>query len=387
MLKVLSIASYRFLPPDMGGQKGIAYFNRFFSKHISFTCISVPENAANNTEAYEIVPLLGSGWFRYINPILFFRVRAFIRKNHITHVLLEHPYYGWLGYLLKKLAGIQLVVHSHNIEALRFRDIGKWWWKILWRYERGTFRAADTIFFISEEDRQYAIHSYGIPAGKSIVVTYGITTDHTPAPEEKRKAKDTVAAIHGFDNSNLLLLYSAAFNYAPNLKALDDILQRINPALQQVSLQYKIIVSGSGLPAGYDNLRQYQNNNIIFAGFVDDINLYFTAADIFLNPVSEGGGIKTKLVEALAANTNSVSYKSGAYGVPLSVTGNKLQVVADNDAGAFTGAVIRSVQYLGEDIPPAFPDHFYWDHIARRAAEKLQADQAGDSRLTSKTGI
>lgn len=375
MLKVLSIASYRFLPPATGGQKCIAFFNRYFSKYIAFTCISVPQNETNNTETYEVVPLLGSGRFRYINPLLFFRLRTFIRQNRITHVLLEHPYYGWLGYLLKKFTGVQLVVHAHNIEALRFRDIGKWWWKILWRYERGTFRTADTIFFITEEDRQYAIHSYGIPAGKSIVVTYGTTHDQIPTHETKKKAKHTVAALHGFDNSQLLLLYSAAFNYAPNLQALDDILQNINPALQQSVLQYKIIVCGMGLPGEYGNLKQYESGHIIFAGFVEDINLYFTAADIFLNPVSEGGGIKTKLVEALAANTNSISYQRGAYGVPLTITGNKLQIVADSDAVAFSGAVLRSVQHLGENTPSSFLDHFHWDNIARKAAEKLQEDQ------------
>ncbi len=372
MLKVLSIASYQFLPPKTGGQKGIALFNRSFAKHVSLSCASVPENADNNTEAYEILPMLGSGTSRYINPILFFRIRRYIQQNNISHVLLEHPYYGWLGYLLKKFTGIQLTIHAHNIEALRFRDIGKWWWRILWHYEKNTFRTADTCFFISEEDRQYAIQHYGVSPGRSIVVTYGINKNTAPSAEEKRSAKQKVATLHHFSEETLLLLFSAAFNYQPNLNALDDIINNIVPALEKENIPYRVIISGSQLPERYDNLKRYAKNNIIFAGFVDDINLYFTAADIFLNPISDGGGIKTKLVEALSVNTSSISYASGAYGIPLSTTGDKLLIVPDNDSIAFSKAIIQSIPLLGEKIPSSFFDHFFWDNITRKAAEKMQ---------------
>ncbi len=37
----------------------------------------------------------------------------------------------------------------------------------------------------------------------------------------------------------------------------------------------------------------------------------------------DGGGIKTKLVEALGYNMNVVTTTSGAIGVPLSITGEK----------------------------------------------------------------
>ncbi|MBX3239500.1 MAG: glycosyltransferase family 4 protein [Chitinophagaceae bacterium] len=372
MLKLVSIASYQFLPPETGGQKGIALFNRYFAKHLSFTCLSVPENAANNTEDYPIVPLLGSGKFRYINPFVFFRVRNYIRRHHITHVLLEHPYYGWLGWLLKKTTHVRLVVHSHNIEALRFRDVGKWWWKILWGYERATLRGADTCFFISEEDRQYAIQQYGVQAEQSIVITYGIEQNSPPSHAEKMTARQTVAATHGLDTGELLLMFSATFNYGPNLKALDNILTEINPLLKDSDIRYKIIICGSRLPEDYRELKDYKKDNIIFAGFVDDIQLYFNAADIFLNPLSEGGGIKTKLVEALAANTSAVSYANGALGVPGSVTGEKLRVVNDHDAAAFADAVKQVAATINNNIPPTFFDHFYWNNITKKAAEKLR---------------
>jgi hypothetical protein len=63
-----------------------------------------------------------------------------------------------------------------------------------------------------------------------------------------------------------------------------------------------------------NELKNYADQNIIYAGFVDDISIYFKGADVFINPVSYGGGIKTKLVEALGYNLNAVSTSNGAIG-------------------------------------------------------------------------
>ncbi|MBK7558780.1 MAG: glycosyltransferase [Chitinophagaceae bacterium] len=75
---------------------------------------------------------------------------------------------------------------------------------------------------------------------------------------------------------------------------------------------------------------------MIYAGFVEDINLYFKGCDIFINPVVNGGGIKTKLVEALGYDLSVTSTKTGAIGIPVEMTGNKMKISEDNDWKAFT---------------------------------------------------
>src|SRR5207244_8498935 len=120
----------------------------------------------------------------YINLLYLFIMKKEFRKERITHLIIEHPYYGWLGVLLKRFGKVKLIVHSHNIESLRFRDTGKWWWRILRYYERFTHRRADKSFFISEEDRQYAIQHFGLKEEKTTVITYGSEQPHLPAKEE-----------------------------------------------------------------------------------------------------------------------------------------------------------------------------------------------------------
>lgn len=374
MQKVLSIASYQFLPPVMGGQKGIAFFNRHLCRHMPITCVTIPKNAENNhlPEPYEVLPLLSGSVLRYVNVFLFFKLKRLIRERSITHVILEHPYYGWLGYLLKRFTGVKLVVHSHNIEGLRFRDFGKWWWKLLWWYERWVYRITDYNFFITEEDRFYAREEMKVDMNKSTVITYGILQQQSPVLADRQGAKAAVCQLHSIDPNHLVLLYSATLYYGPNLQALDVILKEINPILQTKNIPYTIIVCGSHLPDHYDRLKTYADFNIIYAGFVDDIDLYFRAADIFLNPLSEGGGIKTKLVEALAGSASAVSFQNGAYGVPAGITGGKLKVVPDKDASAFAEAVVAIKDTVDKDIPSDFFDHFYWGNIAARAAAVIK---------------
>lgn len=108
--------------------------------YISFSVIACNPYFAKNNESpgnlkAEFLPVLGKSRFRYINPFLFFSIRKIIREKS-THLLIEHPYYGWLGILLQLFCRVKLIVHSHNIEATRFKSTGKWWWGILWNYEK-----------------------------------------------------------------------------------------------------------------------------------------------------------------------------------------------------------------------------------------------------------
>jgi len=98
-VKILSLVPYKFLPPDMGGQKGIAFFNRYLSKHTNLSCVTIKDNSQVLTEGYPVKNILSNSPVRYINPFYFFTVSRIIREEKITHLIIEHPYYGWLGML------------------------------------------------------------------------------------------------------------------------------------------------------------------------------------------------------------------------------------------------------------------------------------------------
>jgi glycosyltransferase involved in cell wall biosynthesis len=355
----------------MGGQKGIALFYQYLKEHVPVTIISVPANEIPADLKERYLPLLNPGQLRYINLFLFFSLAREIKARKFTHLVLEHPYFAWLGLLLKRFTGVQLVVHSHNIESLRFKSTNRWWWKILRAYEKKLHRKADINFFITDEDRLYAIKEFSLEAGRCHTVTYGFEMNAYPPKEEKAAAQQKIRDLHHILPAERILLFNGTLSYKPNLDAVDIILKHINPALRaQKDSHYKIIICGKGLPENYRELQAWSSEHIIYAGFVEDITLYFKAADIFINPVLDGGGIKTKLVEALGHNVNGVSTASGAIGIPAQAAGQKLIVTPDGDWAAFTHAILNT--HLDADTPAAFFAHFYWGNIAAKAASILE---------------
>lgn len=363
-MKVASIVSYKILPAVLGGQRGIALFCKYMARHVPFTCITTRNNDARLAEGYEVVNVFSNTPLRYINPFYFFSIRSIIRQKQVTHIILEHPYYGWLGLLLKWFTGVRLVIHSHNIEGLRWKTLGKWWWKILWYYEKKVHQQADYNFFIQDSDRSYAIEHFRLQPARCITVTYGIEWNTPPSAQDKEAARKTLLQRHGIPAHHSLLLFNGAFNYAPNLNALERILNLVNPVLQkQSSFNYTILICGKDIPA---SLSGQPWPNVVFAGFVDDITTYFKGADVFMNPITEGGGIKTKLVEALAYDLNTVSTTHGAIGIDPAICNNKLQITDEIENG-FAEKIIQLAGYKAS-TPPEFFEHFYWDRIAQRAA-------------------
>jgi glycosyltransferase involved in cell wall biosynthesis len=370
---IVAIAPYHIFPAKMGGQKGIACFYAAFSKCEDVTLVSVKSNALPDHFSGTFMPVMPNAKSRYFNPFSIFTFLKIIRKQQGTHLILEHPYLGWMGFLLKKITGVKLIIHSHNIESSRFKSTGKWWWKMLWHYEKWTHRQADINFFITDEDQQFAIKHFKLNPSKCHTITYGFDFGKAPSAEEKSIAKSALQQKHSIPSTNKILLFNGTLDYAPNLNALKNILFDINPILlEAVNFKYTIIICGKGLPADLQELKPFADKNIVYAGFVDDISLYFKGSDIFINPVVEGGGIKTKLVEALGNNMSCISTVEGAIGVPEKITGGKLSIVSNTNWTDFSKAVMEC-NSIKEPIDEQFFKHFYWNNIAEKAASIINS--------------
>ena len=367
MAVVISIVPYRFLPARNGGQRGIALFNKYFGQHVQLTCITVVGNTNELAKNYQTISLLAASKSRYVNPLNFLRIRRIAKKIKATHVLIEHPYLGWLGALLKTFTGLKLIIHSHNIEGLRFKTLGKWWWNILWRYEKWVHSQADCNFFIHAEDLDYAVKRFKLDRKKCLVVTFGIERNHPPAEDEIQRAKAFVRTENNIDKNETILFFNGAFNYAPNVTALQIIDQTICPLLDNLKFNYKVVVCGPGLEE-----HRFTHPRLILKGFVDDIETYFMAADVFINPVMEGGGIKTKLVEALGFNCNAVSTVAGSVGIDPNLCNNKLAVIRNGDWNGFANQIIAA-RINDKSVSSTFYQHFYWGYSTERAANFIKS--------------
>lgn len=362
MKKVLVIAPYTYLPYYSGGQKFIAQFVHHLGQQTDLTVISVSENDFSLAGTYKTIPLLKKSFGRYYDISLIKKISAIVKENGFDTVIWEHPYYAWLAFRVRKRTGVKTLIHTHNIEYQRFKSTGRWWWPFLKWYEKRCFRKADGIFFITPEDKQFAIDTWGIHPSKCFDLPFGIDVKEYPA--DRTQARQVIATRHGVLPDQRILLFTGALEYKPNLDALNIILHRLNPILlEQKDFQYKIIICGKGLPAVMNELREYADRNIIYAGFAKDIDTYYKAADLFLNPVLSGGGIKTKMVEAIAYGATVVSTETGAIGIDKQVCGSKLVVVNDSDWRSFS-ALLYNMNHTSKEITPAiFYNKYNWEKV------------------------
>ena len=148
------------------------------------------------------------------------------------------------------------------------------------------------------------------------------------------------------------------------------IIEQINPLLLQSTLKYNILITGKRLPADLNELKAWNKHHLFYAGFVEDIDLYFKAADLFLNPVQSGGGVKTKMIEAIALGTTVISTVSGAAGIDKSVCGDKLVTVADNDWSNFVKAIVE-LSDTASPTPEVYYKTYYWGNIIRNILPNL----------------
>jgi polysaccharide biosynthesis protein PslH len=364
-IRILSVVWYKVLPPLFGGQKGVALFNEYLGRLAPLTCLCSKNNGLQNT-SYMIEASLPVGKSQFFNPRCWRKIFRSAKRIRATHIILEFPYYGMAGLLCQKLLRTKLVLHAHNVEALRFREQGKGWWKALFFLERLAMKTADFIFFKTEKDREKAIATYGIDSRKTGLVPYGVEPKGTI---NKLASKEILIQRHRFSPEAKLLLFAATLDYGPNAFAMKSMVGKLIPLLNQKAINYKILVCGRIVFRGFNYLKDIRNNNLIFAGNVTDIETYFAAADVFIDPVLSNSGVQTKMVDALNFGLNVVCFDGMQEGIAGAE--NKIFAAQKNDWAAFADATVKALSH-DEPTRNAFFEHHNWVTIAANAFQHLQ---------------
>jgi hypothetical protein len=366
MNTILAISSYKIFPPHSGGQKGIALFYKYFSKEADVILVGTKNNDSSNTLGRKVLNNFGTSKLRYANLFYFFKLRNILKKNHVQTIIVEQPYMGIFGIMLKYFCKKKLVIHSHNIEGLRFKDLGKWWWRYLYAYEKKVHQIADFSFFINKEDKDFAIKNFRLKEEKTTVITYGTEIAAPLHAEEKQAAIAQLKQLFGIPQEQTVLLFNGVFGYKPNDEALYFLVNKIMPLLLSKDDGFTLLICGKNIP---EEIKNNITKRIVIKGFVEDIDAVFKGAEIFLNPIWSGGGIKTKLVEALSFGASCVSFKTGAIGVEKNIAGEKLLIADDENIEDFVQKIIQQKQTILHSTPETFYRHFYWGEVAGKAAK------------------
>lgn len=364
---VLSVVWYKIMPAEFGGQKGITIFSRYLAGHIGLTMLCSSNNRPTGKEPFTVWPMLPASKTQFLLPGTLRKISLAIERAGANYLLLEHCYHGPAGIWLQKRKKVKLIVHSHNIEYQRFRQLGKWWWRILYQLERYTHRQANLNLFKTPEDLEVAIRQFRLDPAKCMVVPYGLEGMQVSTTLEKKDAGMTIRARHGIRADQKILLFNGTLDYAPNAEAMKEIVEKLMPLLGS---QYVVVVCGRLKDPSFKYLENLKAPGFIYAGFVDDIGIYFKGADVFINPVASGGGVKVKVMEALSYGLPVISYASGATGIDTQLTGSMLRLVPDHDAAAMTRA-LEGIK-AGDTVPETFIRHYHWERITGEVAGRIR---------------
>lgn len=349
MSRVLVLYQGTVVPPKYGTAKAVLEEARALAGRHEVTLLH--RNSEDTPAAVDALNLVSSfrmplffGRFATVLSLLYLpKVIALCRRRRIEHLIIESVFVGWLGSVMRRLCGVRFGLRAHNIEGEKFRTLGKSGWRLLSWYEGRVLRSADQVFFISEHDRMTAVARYGVPESCASLLPYVIDSEAMRMLRLTSEQRASVKAELGLLPGQTMLLFYGKLDYMPNIEALDLIEHEIVPRLQATTdFSGKVIVCGSGLAS--DRAARYAASGslIRYAGFVDDINRTIASADLVLNPVLGGGGVKTKLIEAIALARPVVSTQSGVRGVDPGLCGAGLTVVEDADWDEFVRVILQT---------------------------------------------
>ncbi len=219
-----------------------------------------------------------------------------LHKEHTFDYIITE--YVFLSKIFTQINNAVKILDTHDLLADRYRIFlekeEKPQWRSLFRQEEKIgFKRADYVIGIQEQETRNIQENIG---KNNCAITLG----YTPSPQKKEN----------FD-SGLRLIFVASNNYI-NINGLNNFITDIFPAIIKEFPKVELMIAGS---ISKDQDKIVTSKNVIFLGSFDSINDIYNNADIAINPVNMGTGLKIKTIEALAFGMPLVTYPDGVTGL------------------------------------------------------------------------
>ena len=107
------------------------------------------------------------------------------------------------------------------------------------------------------------------------------------------------------------IVFSASFDYPPNIHGAMWFAEKVFPIICKKIRDIRLILVGRNPD---EKIKSLESEYIMVTGSVESVVPYCLAADVIINPIFFGGGVKIKLIQAGVYNKPLVSSSFGAYG-------------------------------------------------------------------------
>jgi glycosyltransferase involved in cell wall biosynthesis len=248
------------------------------------------------------------------------RLRQFIRKWPADIVLFEYHIMGQYLPELKETSSPKiLTVYEPGTRSApylkrltpRLNRLVDALDKLAWqRYETSILRNFQAMVVFTDRDRKiYNEMDLDIPIWKIPLGT--IIPEHPLAPLGKPP---------------LCVLFYGNFLHPPNIDAAIHLINSIFPRVKRNYPELILYIVGDQPPL---ELKKAADSNIVITGRVPNLSPYLDRAALVLAPLYQGGGMRIKVLEALAAGKAVVATPLAVEG--LDVTNGKQVALAEDD--------------------------------------------------------
>jgi glycosyltransferase involved in cell wall biosynthesis len=160
--------------------------------------------------------------------------------------------------------------------------------------------------------------------------------------------------------------FIGSLDFRPNQEAVEWIVDELWPRVVRLTSEASLSIAGSSPP---DWLRRRaRGQNIEFLGYVDDAGAFLRRMSVVIAPLFAGGGMRIKVLDAMAFSKPVVATPLGAGGIEIDEGLNL--VIADN-AASFAEAVVRLLRQpeiaarIGREARATVAARYDSDTIAR----------------------
>lgn len=285
------------------------------------------------------------------SPKLYSAAHRTLEEREISMIFADFEKSGYYAYILSKKFDVPYVYSSHNVEYKRYISLSQ---KNILRYlfvpymywmERQACRGSYYTISISKKDAK-SLREW-IPEDKLKVMPCAFDEEvYNPFYESKK----------GDERERVLMVGN--YRNAGNRQAAELLVEKIRPEVLQKRKRVVFRCVGKHFP------KELEVENVSAPGFVDSLVEEYRRAAVVVAPVKMGGGIKIKVVEALACGKPLVATEKALEGIDESRLHNLEKANVKN----FAKVIIRM---LKKDNKKTSKN---WSYVKNEFGKKSQLD-------------
>ena len=167
------------------------------------------------------------------------------------------------------------------------------------------------------------------------------------------------------------VLFVGFLPHTPNTDALRDFLRTVWPRVRREEPRARLVVIGEGAS---NELRGFMHDRgVDYRGYVEDLRPTYHQTRVYIAPVSSGGGIRTKIVEAMTAGIPVVCNSFAPLGLDLDPDLHVVVRDRPEESAAAIGRLLREDDYwlsLREAARARVEDRYSLEQVGPRIARR-----------------